>query len=66
MAGDVNVVQMLIAEDELYLLHEALAEFVWSLHGSPRAGEVEAVLNLRDRIGTRIDALVIAAGGDPS
>lgn len=64
-AGDVNVAQMLLREDELYLIHEALGEFVHTLPDTPREAEVEDVLNLRERIGFRIDDIEIAAGRDP-
>ena len=54
-----------LEEADLYLLHEALAAFVFEIAGTPRQVEVDDVLALRDRIGARIDDLILAAGGDP-
>lgn len=66
-----NIVQILVTEDELYLLHEAFGQFLpWLAEmneaGVDRRDDLEAALDLDSRIKGRIADLVVAAGGDPT
>lgn len=50
-----------VTVSELHLLHDALAYLACEFRA-----DVDEILALKDRVGARIDDLVIAAGVDPT